>query len=454
MELKRDIYQDLIKWKKRDSGKVLELKGARQAGKTFILDKFAKENYQRYFYINMMQTSGSEYLACLDKSQRWEPGDDRAERPLHDSFALFDSKFVDDKDTIIVIDEIQESARVYSLIRQFAREFECHFVVTGSYLGKTIEPQYFLPAGDTEDMALYTLSFAEFLQAMGKRYLYDEIDLYGGSEHEQYDELKELYEVYCQIGGYPAVVMKYLETKSQAECEEEIAQIIRIFVEESIRYFGSIVEMNLFNLLFPAIAQISVREKKGHDNLIKELSNIIYREDSNQVTRKSVNAVISWLYRSNIIGYCGKSIECNPLDTRPNVRFYFMDVGVSRYFLKMGGVKSDTLSGYISENFVYLDLLKRTRKREVAGFDPMFGTYKDGEIDFFVSNTSNDKDYGVEVKAGKSKGKTAAALLNDGKVEAVYFLKGNTYGGIEGRMLTIPIYLASRVNYDFIRVKK
>lgn len=76
-------------------------------------------------------------------------------------------------------------------------------------------------------------------------------------------------------------------------------------------------------------------------------------------------------------------------------------------------LKSDALYGYISENFVYIDLLKRTRKREVAGFDPMFGTYKDGEIDFFVSNTSNDKDYGVEVKTGKPRSKTAAALLDD-----------------------------------------
>ena len=50
LELKRDIYEKLIEWKKQDSGKVLELNGARQVGKTFILDKFARENYKRYFY--------------------------------------------------------------------------------------------------------------------------------------------------------------------------------------------------------------------------------------------------------------------------------------------------------------------------------------------------------------------------------------------------------------------
>jgi len=57
------------------------------------------------------------------------------------------------------------------LIRQFAREFECHFIVTGSYLGKTLEKEYFLPAGDTDGLTLYTLSFEEFLDAFEKRTL-------------------------------------------------------------------------------------------------------------------------------------------------------------------------------------------------------------------------------------------------------------------------------------------
>ena len=130
---------------------------------------------------------------------------------------------------------------------------------------------------------------------------------------------------------------------------------------------------------------------------------------------------------------------------------YFRDLGVSRYFLKKGGVRGAASEGYINENFVYLDLLKRAYRMEIAGVSPMFGTYKKGEIDFFVSSLMNDKDYGVEVKAGRSAGKTAKALLNDGKAEAVYFLKGDTCGGIAGRMITVPIYLAGRVLYDFVR---
>ena len=82
---------------------------------------------------------------------------------------------------------------------------------------------------------------------------------------------------------------------------------------------------------------------------------------------------------------------------------------------------------------------------EIGGTSPVFGTYKDGEIDFLVSSLQSEYDYGVEVKAGRSEAKTAKKLLDDGKVEAVYFQKGDTYGGIEGRKITVPIYLTGRV---------
>ena len=451
LELKRDIYKDLLQWKQKNKGKVLELKGARQIGKTYILDKFGRENYATYIYINMAQTTGQEFLACLDQAGKWEPGKPRPEAPVHQALRLFDSRFTDEETTLVVIDEIQESARVYSLIRQFAREFQCHFVVTGSYLGKTVEKEYFLPAGDTVELRMDTLTFAEFLGALGKRELYEEIDLYGESPHEWYDELKELYQIYCTIGGYPDVVNSYLDNQGVTDCERVLYQVIRIFIEESSRYFSNVLSMNLFEQLFPSIAQLSVREKAGTGDLIEELSELVYKEESNRATKQSIHYATAWLYRSDIIGFCGKAIECNPLDTRPNARMYFRDLGVSRYFLKKGGVRGAAAEGYINENFVYLDLLKRTYRMEIAGTAPMFGTYKKGEIDFFVSSLINDKDYGIEVKAGKSEGKTAKALLNDGKAEAIYFLKGNTYGGRANRMITVPIYLAGRVPFDYCK---
>lgn len=451
LELKRDIYEKLLEWKKTESGRVLELRGARQVGKTYILDKFARENYKIYIYINMAQTSGKDFLECLNKSTAWEPGEPRKEYPLHDAFFLFDSRFRDDKDTIVVIDEIQESSQVYSLIRQFAREFDCHFVVTGSYLGKTLSKEYFQPVGDLDILTLYTLSFEEFLMAFDKRQLYQEIDLYGGSSHAEYDELRQYYDIYCYIGGYPAVVKTYLETNSLENCNTEISRVIHIFTEESQAYFNNVLDMNLFSQLLPAIAHTMVKEKTGSQDLMTELSKIVFKEESSRITKRSVNQAAAWLYRSHIINFCGKANDCNPMDVSMNSRFYFLDVGVCRYFMDMAGADSATLRGVVSENFVYIDLLKRIYALKIAGTAPMFGTYKEGEIDFLVNSRENYKNYGVEVKAGKTEGKTAQMLLKDNKVEAVYFLKGNTYGGIADRKITVPIYLVHRVRFDYCR---
>lgn len=448
MELTRDIYEDLLKWKEEDSGHVLRLRGARQVGKTFILDKFARENYKIYLYINMVQTSGREFLECLEETMEWKPGTPRKDHPLREAFSLFDNRFQDTKDTVVVIDEIQESAKAYSLIRQFAREFSCHFIVTGSYLGKTLSNEFFQPVGDLDIFTLYTLSFEEFMDGLGKKELLDGLNLFGNSLHEEYDEVKLCYDTYCQIGGYPAVVKKYIETCSTEEAQQELAKIIQIFTDESENYFKDVIEMNLFEQVFPAIAQTMVREKKGADDLVSELSRIIYKEDSGRITKKNVNYAIGWLYRSHVIGFCGQVNECNPIDTSMNRRFYFMDLGVCRYFLDISGADRATVRGIVNENFVYIELLKRTIQREFAWTMPMFGTYKNGEIDFLVRNRGNEKNYGVEVKAGRAPGKTALRLLADGKVEAVYFLKGDTYGGIEGNMVTIPIYLVGRVKFD------
>ena len=108
-------------------------------GKTFVLNKLARENYKIYIYINVAQSSGEQFQACMEQPSAWKPGEPRIGRPLHEAFRLFDSRFEDNKDTIIIIDKIQKSARVYYRIRELSREFVCHFVVTGSYLGRTVE---------------------------------------------------------------------------------------------------------------------------------------------------------------------------------------------------------------------------------------------------------------------------------------------------------------------------
>jgi len=449
MELKRDIYKELLAWKSKSNHKVLELEGARQVGKTYILEKFAKKEYQSHVYINMIGSSGKDFLQCLETAASWEPGKKRENNPVYKAFQLYDPDFSDCEDLLIVIDEIQESSVVYSKIREFARDFKAHFIVTGSYLGKTREKEYFLSAGDTEVLTMTTLTFPEFLDAFHRRGLYESIDLYGGSDHAGYDELKSYFHIYLQIGGYPEVVTTYLESRSIPDCEAMISNLIQIFVKESSRYFDSPLELQMFEKIFSSIAATLLKEKKGTLDLTTDLTKIIFKEESGRITKKMTNYAISWLFLSHQIGYCSMSVDCSNLDIVDNCRYYFNDLGVAGYFLKLTGEPLSIIEGVLCENFVYLELVRRIRKQEIAGQVPWFAIDKrtSGELDFYVRSRIDNMDYGLEVKRGKNRANTANALLERGKLDFIYQLK-NTYGGIEDRKYSVPLYLCGRIPFN------
>ena len=117
-------------------------------------------------YINLFELSGEQFISCYQKACNWRPGEGpRPQAPLHDAFRLFDENFSDTEDTVIIIDEIQESAEIYNRIREFTRQFRCRFIVTGSYLGRIYEPEFRYSSGDVTSIQIYTLSYEEFLEA-------------------------------------------------------------------------------------------------------------------------------------------------------------------------------------------------------------------------------------------------------------------------------------------------
>ena len=450
MEFKRTIYSELMKWKERHTGRVLELKGARQVGKTYILQKFARENYSHMTYFNMAEVTGKRFLECLALAEEWKPGMPQPEHELQKAMILYDVDFKDTRDTIIVIDEIQESSQVFNKTRMFARTLACDVIITGSYLGKILDKEFFLPAGDLDILEMGTLSFEEFLDASGKLDLFEQLDLYGNSPHEGYDEIKECFSIYERIGGYPAVVRTYFETHDFEECDKILRSLLEVFTRESKRYFKEIIDVNIFEKLFDAIGRLMIKEKTGVRDLVEEISKIAYQSESGRITKKMVNHAIGWLEESHILGYAAKSIDCNYLDIKENCRLYFLDLGIAYTFLKQVGASEKELQGILAENFAYL-ILKRHVHVDIAGNNPWFAIWQKtkGELDFFVRG-QDGKSYGIEVKITDESAKTARAKFDAKKLDYLYCLKGDSYGGIaeNGRWLTVPLYLTPRIRFD------
>ena len=448
--LKRNAYEKLLLWKKRDHHATLEVSGARQVGKTYIVNKFADEQYQHKIYINLLDFTGELFLERYKDLKNEILHGLQCTNPVYELIKRAYPDFVDSPDTVVIIDEIQESADIYNRIREFTRELKSDFIITGSYLGRILNKEFKYSAGDLDSLEIHTLDFEEFLMACGEEILYKDLDLYGSSTEEEYQKLSELYEVYTQIGGYPAVVLRYLESHSIEQANGELLKIIKLFTNESKRYFEDILDHEVYDNIFSGVARVLVKEKKGFekDSFSEELQSIVVKDYSSNISKASVNRAIDWLYSSGIIGFAGKIKDCSILDFKAKSRCYFMDIGLTSYFLKHIGCNEGDIAGIVNENFVYLDLKRRlVPPAELALETPAFATLGQGEIDFYVKSLKTQKTYAIEVKAGKKNSKTVQMILEKEKADYVIYAKGNTHGGIKDNVYTIPIYGIGK--YDF-----
>ena len=329
--LERNAYNQLLKWKQRANHATLEVSGARQVGKTYIVNKFADEQYKRKIYINLLDFTGELFLEKYEDLRNEIKNGLVCDNPVYELIKRVRPDFKDTPETVVIIDEIQESAAIYNRIREFTRQLKSDFIITGSYLGRILNREFKYSAGDLDSLEIHTLDFREFLQALGEADLYEELDLYGQSTDEVYQKLSEYYRLYITIGGYPAVVLRYLESGSIEEANTELLKIIKLFTNESKRYFDDILDDEIYDNIFSSVARVLVKEKKGfdEDSFSEELQNIVVKDYSSNISKASVNRAIDWLYSSGIIGFAGKIKDCNILDFKPKSRCYFMDVGLT-----------------------------------------------------------------------------------------------------------------------------
>lgn len=449
-DLKRAAYEKMLAWKQSQGHKTLEVSGARQVGKTYLVNKFADEQYAHKIYVNLLELSGELFREIYQDIRKEMKEGKQFQNPVKELLLRYEPAFNNSEDTVVIIDEIQESAEIYNRIREFTRNLGSDFIVTGSYLGRILNKEFRYSAGDMTSLEIQTLSFEEFLDAFDKLEQFLKLDIFGSGDKNAYQEISSLYGIYKQIGGYPSVVLKALSGASIRECQEELQEIIQLFTNESRRYFDDILDYEAYGNLFCSIARVLVKEKKGldEDSFSEELQRIVAKDYSSNLGKAAVNRAIDWLYSSGIIGFAGKITNCNILDFRAKAKCYFMDIGLASFFLKQIGCDDSDIDGIVSENFVYLDLNRRGKFLGELAFEmPAFATWGKGELDFYTKSLNSGKTYIIEVKAGKNQAAMAVEALEKGKADYLLLAKGNTCGGIADRIYTIPVYGISKFKF-------
>ena len=190
----RDIYNQLQKWAERTGRKPLVLRGARQVGKTTLVNEFAR-NFENYLHLNLEREEDARLFQSTDKVQEIM------------RIACFQKNILlREGRTLLFIDEIQNVPKAVALLRYFYEDMpDLYVIAAGSRLQSLLKERISFPVGRVEYMQLSPCIFGEYLTAMGEghyRTAIDEISL-PSALHE---EAMSRFHRYTLIGGMPEVV--------------------------------------------------------------------------------------------------------------------------------------------------------------------------------------------------------------------------------------------------------
>ena len=197
--IQRAAIKRLEQWKSSNARKPLVLRGARQVGKTTLINMFAEE-FDNYLYLNLDRKRDRELFSEDDIPT------------LIDKIHIHCRKRKSDGATLLFIDEIQNSPDAVRILRYFKEEApELYVVAAGSLLETLVDTHVSFPVGRVEYMALRPCSFVEFLDGIGEEFDADVVrTLQGDAIH---DRLMNHFMNYILVGGMPEAIMKYSERR-------------------------------------------------------------------------------------------------------------------------------------------------------------------------------------------------------------------------------------------------
>lgn len=211
--MRRDIESELFNWKEHKDRSPLLLRGARQVGKSYIVEEFGRKAFKNLVVVNFeFRPELKQCFASLD------PVD------IINKLQLIMGVAIEAETTLLFLDEIQECPNAIMALRYFKEKYERLAVIgAGSLMEFALNsPNFRMPVGRVQFIYLEPLSFGEFLAASGnerlRQYLW-ETRLNSVFDDALHQKLTELLRIYLIVGGMPAVVKEYLENRNFLNCQ-------------------------------------------------------------------------------------------------------------------------------------------------------------------------------------------------------------------------------------------
>ena len=406
--MQRDVLARILEWNGRENRKPLILMGARQVGKTWLMDAFAKEVYPNdTVYVNLMKMK--KLRKSLDES-------DLSPEAVLDRIGIALDVDITPGKTLLVIDEIQESSTALTSLKFFNEDMpELAVIAAGSLLGLAVgrskeeernareseseemnpnEQRGSFPVGKVNFLDVLPMSFTEFVRATGKMRLAALLDEGEPKKTAPYaEELTDLLRRYLVVGGMPEAVSTYVAAKDFRAVREVQEEILAAYDSDFVKHAPSTM-LPKIRLLWRSIPS----------QLAKENKKFVYSALKSGARAREYESALQWLDDAGMMRQVFR-VGTPRLPLRSYFDFsafklYVHDVGLlgamsdlSPSIVLEGDSLFTNFKGAMTEQYVLQELL-------VAGCKPAYWTNDAGnaEVEFVVQG---EKDvYPVEAKAG------------------------------------------------------
>ena len=428
--MRRNALSKLLEWKDSSRRKPLIIKGARQVGKSWLMEEeFAKKYYDDYIYISFDKESEAKKIFAETKDPK----------VLLERISLYKNKPILPEKTLLIFDEIQDCPEAIGSLKYFNEDSnEYHIISAGSLLGTYLAKDTSFPVGKVNLMYLYPLTFDEFLEEVdeGMYKYYQSIESPADYVEAFHDKMLEIFRKYLIVGGMPECVKSWVSNKNPQEIIEIQKELVRIYESDFLKHNKKISGGKILQVFRNIIPQLA---KENNEKFV-------YSVLKSGARGREFEDAVEWLITSGI------SFKVNnittpkyPLKTyeQHNIfKLFLLDVGLLKY---MAGLDNSSIlldeafgfKGQLMENYVLEQLVPQ------MDFTPnYYAMGKDFEIDFIIQKDSLVVP--LEVKAGLNKrANSFKKYIIENNPEIAVRFSSNGYVK-DGAITNIPLYLASK----------
>lgn len=371
----RYAINDLIAWKNSPNHMPLIIKGARQVGKTWLMQEFGKTQYEKVAYIPFDSNPRLDTLFKKDFNIK----------RLIDGLNIEVGFNITPKDTLIIFDEIQENPLALTSLKYFCENApEYDIVAAGSLLGVAHHSGTGFPVGKVEYLNLYPLSFKEFLLAMNENQILEIIDKNDFEMQKVFKErIIDLLRRYCYVGGMPKAVLSF----SQEQDYNLVRKIQRNILNDYEGDFSKHIppeQVERTRLLWNAIPS----------QLVKENKKCVYGKIKQGARAKDFEIALNWLIDSGLVHKVSRVTEPNmPLKAYEDVsayKLFLLDVGLlgamndldARSLLENDKLFND-YNGAVTEQYVLQEF------KTIGELPVFYWASNRAELDFLIQYQNN-----------------------------------------------------------------